>query len=68
MAFYKTILVVGVLSEEPVQISDLSALHESITYGDWSGDWEIISSKQISNQEMKDSLINQGSDPEFFNL
>jgi len=66
--FYKTILQVEILSEEPVQTVDLESIHHQITEGDWSGNTEIVSQTTLNGKEAAEALLNQASDPKFFNL
>jgi hypothetical protein len=68
MAYYKTTIVVEVLSEEPIDPSSLADIHDGITVGEWSGDWKIQATKPLSSEQMAQELIKQGTDPEFFGL
>jgi hypothetical protein len=67
--FYKTTIMVEVLSEEPLP-NDMSLqdIAFGITDGDWSGHWEISEMKPLNGKETADALVAQGSDPSFFNL
>lgn len=67
--YYKTIVTVEVLSEEPIpNWTDLENLNYQITYGDWSGEVNIGTSEEVDAKTIAKLLINQGSDPGFFNL
>lgn len=68
MAYYKTTIVVEVLSEQPIDPCSLADIHDGITVGEWSGNWKIENVKPISGEQMAKELIKQGSDPEFFGL
>jgi hypothetical protein len=66
--FYRTVIKVEVLSEEPVSFDDLSDVVEAITTGDCSGDWKEELSQEVDGPTMARLLEAQGSDPDFFNL
>jgi hypothetical protein len=66
--FYKTIIQVEVLSEDPFTYNSLSDIDDSISFGDCSGTYITIKEKRISGKLAAKSLIAQGSDPEFFML
>jgi hypothetical protein len=67
--FYKSIIEITVLSEDkPVESLDLLDINYLITFGDCSGKVEIKEEKEVSPQEMARLLIEQSSEPEFFNL
>jgi hypothetical protein len=66
--FYKTVVEVTILSEEPYDIIDLDQIHYDITFGDCSGQCNIKSSEEVSAEEMKKLLKTQGSDPSFMGL
>ncbi|MFA5571473.1 MAG: hypothetical protein WDA42_00070 [Candidatus Bathyarchaeia archaeon] len=66
--FYKTIIEVEVLSEEPYTVEDLQQVHYDITAGDYSGTFEVVESVIINSVEAANLLSAQGSDPEFFRL
>jgi hypothetical protein len=67
--FYKQTFVVEVLSEdEPLSNVSLSDIDYAITEGHCSGvikEGEVV---KVSGKEMAKLLIEQGSDPEFFQL
>ena len=67
--FYKTIVKVTILSEEPYPDTyNLQQIHYDIQEGDCSGVYEEIDRKEIDAETAAKELIKQGSDPEFFQL
>ena len=66
--FYRTIVTVEILSDEPIGSPTLDEINYQIMEGDWSGQYEVSSVAEISPAEMTSALIAQGSDPEFFGL
>ena len=66
--FYRTVISVEVLSEEPVDFIDLAHVHEAITNDCCSGSWEVVSAGEVDGATMAKLLIAQGSDPAFFEL
>jgi hypothetical protein len=67
---YKSVLRVEILSEEPLPDSvSLDTVNYQITDGDWSGalDWEWHNA-ELHGAEGAKALMNQGSDPEFFQM
>jgi hypothetical protein len=66
--FYKTVITVEVLSEEPVAFGDLGGLHCAITEGGCSGDYTEGKTKTLSAKQAVRELLKQGSDPSFFRL
>jgi hypothetical protein len=69
--FYRTLVQVEVLSEEPMEdtdVHDLAMLNCAITDGDCSGEVKIVSREEKSGKEMAELLMAQGSDPGFFNI
>ena len=66
--FYKTVIQVEVLSQEPIGEPSLEQLAYNITDGDWSGASKIKSIKELTGKQAAKALIKQGSDPEFFQL
>lgn len=66
--FYRTVISVEVLSEEPVVFSDLDHVYEAISVGDCSGCWKVIATEEVDGATMAKLLIAQASDPEFFGL
>lgn len=68
--FFKTVIQIEVLSED-TPVSDgisLSDIDFNITVGDWSGVINRVSVTQLSAKEVADALIEQRSDPEFFQV
>jgi hypothetical protein len=66
--FYRTVIEIEVLSEEPVSFSELDEIHYAITQGHCSGDWIVNSQSEVTPKHMAQLLIAQGSDPEFLGL
>jgi hypothetical protein len=70
--FYKTVVKVVVLSEEPLGnangLLNLEAINYAITDGDCSGEVCIGESQAIGGKAMAKALLSQGSDPAFFLL
>ena len=66
--FYKTIVQVEILSEEPIGEPSLETIHYNITDGDWSGVTLIKEQKELDGAEMANELLNQASDSSFFGL
>jgi len=66
--FYKTVIVVTVLTEdEPVTSADsLSYIDREITEGGWSGKVEVREQTELTKAEVAEALRAQGSDPDFF--
>lgn len=68
--FYKTIFYVEVLSED-TPLEDVDSLHDiayAIDEGDCSGMVNNVKSVRLTAQKAAQALIEQGSDPEFFQL
>lgn len=65
--FWKSTITVTVLTcgEKPPQYMSLDEVNYDITEGDASGLWAQVDS-EMTQKEMDDALIAQGSDPEFF--
>ena len=61
-------MTVEILSEDPIGSPSLEEVAYEITHGSWSGTYEVSSSSEISDEEMRNALIEQGSDPTFFGL
>ena len=66
--FYKTTIMVEVLSEKPVDFENLSAVDLEITEGDCSGKWEVTKTEELTGEQAVKALLEQGSDPSFFRL
>jgi hypothetical protein len=65
--FYKTIIQVEVLSEEPFEWDTLGDVDYAIRE-DCSGVVREISSEVLTGKQAADALLAQGSDPGFFML
>lgn len=66
--YHKTVFKVTVLSEEPFEYDGIESIAYSITQGDCSGHTEEIKRQRLTGKQMAKELLNQGSDPEFFQL
>lgn len=67
--FYKTIIQITVLSEEPMTGGEsLSDICYEMDQGDFSGQMKIGKSKELDGKQMARALKRQGSDPGFFGL
>jgi hypothetical protein len=67
--FYRTVITVEVLSEEPYNPDSLSQMAEDcFGGGDCSGKWSITAQQTVDGPQMAQMLKAQGSDPEFFQL
>ena len=68
--FYKTVIRVEVLSEDYPISEDLSLaeIHHAITEGDCSGVCAFDPPRQLTGAEAAEELMEQGSDPGFFQL
>jgi riboflavin synthase len=66
--FYKTVITVEVLSEEPYDETDLSQVSYDITEGHHSGVVKITSNEELTGKQAADELKAQGSDTDFFLL
>ena len=65
--FYRTVIKIEVLSDEEVSFADLDGVIAA-SDDDCSVSWEEESQEEVSEEEMRELLTNQGSDPEFFDL
>lgn len=63
--FYKTTIVVEVLSENTIEFDSLSDIDAMTTTGDCSGQITLTASQKLTEKEMATALLNQGSDPTF---
>lgn len=63
--FYRTIIKIEVLSEDPYDPETLQQVHYDIKDGDCSGQWSVVSSQQLNRHQVEQLLIEQGSDPSF---
>lgn len=66
--FFKTTVVVEVLSEEPVEFDTLGELGAMISTGDCSGKYAVTKQERLNGRKAAKALISQGSDPGFFRL
>jgi hypothetical protein len=66
--FYKTVLKVVVLSEQPLEWDNLSDVDYAITSGDCSGEITDDKTTTLNAKQVVKELIKQGSDSEFFQL
>ena len=66
--YYRTIIQIEVLSEDPYGYESLSQTAYDIEEGECSGDVKVLKTEAISGKEMAEALTAQGSDPEFFQL
>ena len=66
--FYKTVISVTVLSEEPFEYENLSQVIYAIGEGDCSGEYHTTEAKVITARQVVRALKAQGSDPDFFQL
>lgn len=66
--FYRTVIEVEVLSEDPVDFGDLAGIHAAITEGGCSGQWKVLKTGNVGARTMARLLKKQGSDPSFFRL
>ena len=62
---FRTVYRVEVLTDEPFAASDLSDIAYQITEGHASGLVDLVTSAEISREDMRAALIAQGSDPSF---
>ena len=69
MPFFKTQIVVTVLSETPLTCeTDLASIALGIAEGDDVGTVHYQDSQEIGGKEMADALVAAGSSPDFFRL
>lgn len=66
--FYKTKIVVEVLSEAPVNFDSLEEVAYSITDGGCSGQWNVVKTTELNGKQIVKALDAQGSASEFFML
>lgn len=66
--FYKSQIVIEVLSEEDIGDPSLEKILYQITEGDWSGVYSVKKVEVLNADQMRTALIGQGSDPDFFSL
>ena len=65
---HRAIIQVEVLSESPLGPVDLETLHHMITEGDCSGKLTTVLEEELDGRQAAEALLNQASDPSFFNL
>lgn len=63
--FYRTVIGVEVLSDQPVLDMGLADIAEQIDSGDFSGRMVTLSEREVSKKDMADLLTSQHSDPSF---
>ena len=69
MGFYRTVIQVEVLSQEPLPgLIDLAGIAAEIVDGECSGSVQTISEEAVDGPTMARLLRAQGSDPEFLGL
>lgn len=67
--FYKTVIQVEVLSEEPFEFEDLEEVRYEIKYGECSGKIDtIVSNEELDGPTTAKALIAHASEPEYFGL
>jgi hypothetical protein len=66
--FYRQVIMVEVLSEEPYNFQSLEGVGHAITSGDCSGTWTVAINETIDAATCAKQLLAQGSDPEFFRI
>jgi len=66
--FYKTIIQIEVLSEEPYDNDDPAAIGYDCDEGDCVGTSKIVSQKVLTGKQMANALYDAGSEPGFFQL
>lgn len=65
MAYYRTVIQVEVLSNEPYEYTNLRNLSYDVMEGDCSGVTRVISTEEVDKEQMANLLLSQGSDPSF---
>jgi len=67
--FYRTVIQIEILSEEPYKTENILNISHDITEGHYSGSLtDIVRNEEKSGKEMADLLLAQHSDPGFFCL
>lgn len=66
--FYKSQVVIDIISEEEIGDPSLEKILYQITEGDWSGSYSVKKVDVLTEDEARKALIAQGSDPDFFSL
>jgi hypothetical protein len=67
--FYRNVLIVEILSEDPFDWDDLRDVYDAITTGDCSGRVkQTITNQKLTGAQTAKRLLKQASDPSFFRL
>ena len=66
--FYETIITVKVLSEEPIEMTDLETLAYQINEGYWCGEVSTGKSTPLDGSMIVQELNSMGSEASFFRL
>ena len=66
--FYRTKIMVEVLSQDPYDPDTINQIAYDIAEGDCSREWDIEETQELTAKECAEALIAQGSDPEFFGI
>ena len=66
--FFKTVVQVEVLSENPFEFTGLKDLDYLITQGHCVGAVRILETEELTGKETAVALMEQGHDPSFFHL
>ena len=67
--FYRTVIQMEILSEQPIRDASMSDIAYQTDEGDWSGkNTTVIQDDEITGPQAAVYLSLQGSDPEFFGL
>ena len=65
---HKTVVTVTVLSEDPYEFDSFEQLIYDIVEGDCSGEAEVTSTTVLTGKEAADAVMEQASDPDFFQM
>lgn len=73
MSFHRITITLEVLcpdddAAEAIQMMSLDQIHRAVTDGDCSGRTQMGNDEILTGKEAAQALLNQGSDPEFFQL
>lgn len=66
--FFKTVIQIEVLSEDPFEWDSLNDIKYAITHGPCSGEVIEKARYKLTGKQVAKALRKQGSDPSFFNL
>lgn len=67
--FYRTVVQIEILSEDPYVYKDLLDVHDDITDGECSGlVTDVVLNEECNGARMAELLTAQSSDPEFFRI